>query len=113
METVYIVIGISILLALIALLVINKKTGQKIEPNYRLFFILGITWLPLGIAIDNSVFLGVGAAFLIAGLVNKDKWKDAPRWSELSPEQKKTKLVLVVGLAVLLLVGIVAYILSK
>ena len=113
METVYIVIGIIILFALIALLVINKKNGQKTEPNYRLFFILGITWLPLGIAIDNSVFLGLGAAFLIAGLVNKDKWKDTPKWSELSPEQRKTKMILVVGLAVLLLIGIMAYIFTK
>lgn len=113
METTYIVIGIIILLALIALLVAYKRKEEKAEPNYRLFFILGITWLPLGIATDNTVFLGLGAVFLITGLANKDKWKNEPKWSELSPEQRKTKMILIVGLTVLLLVGIAAYILSK
>ena len=110
---VYIIVGLIVLLALIAVFVINKKDGQKTEPNYRLFFIVGITWLPLGIATDNAAFLGMGAIFMIWGLVNKDKWKDEPKWSELSPERKKIKMIVVVGLTVLLLTGIATYILAK
>ncbi len=113
METTYIVIGIIILLALIALFVIYKRKEEKTEPNYRLFFILGVTWIPLGFATDNPGFWATGIIFMILGLANKDKWKNEPKWSELSPEQRKTKMILIVGLTVLLLVGIAAYILSK
>ena len=109
----YFLVGILVLLALIAIFVVYKRKEEKTEPNYRLFFILGVTWIPLGFATDNPGFWGAGIIFMILGLVNKDKWKDQPKWSELPPEQRKTKMFLIIGLTVLLLVGIAAYILSK
>lgn len=47
--------------------------------HYRVFFTLGIVWLPIGIATDNPGLLGLGAVFLIAGLANRSKWKKEPR----------------------------------
>ena len=109
-----------ILVTLIAFLIIGfgvffiaKNKDAKMEPDYRLFFILGITWLPIGIATDNPGLLGMGAIFMIAGLANKKKWKEQVKWSELSPEKRRAKLIIVVGLTLLLLIGIAAYIIAN
>ena len=107
------ILGIAILAILFAVFAINRNRGQKIEPDYRVFFILGITWLPLGIATDNPAFLGLGAVFMAIGLANRGKWKEAPKWSELSPERRRTKLLIIGGITVLLLVTLVFYILAK
>jgi len=65
----------------ISLFIFKRKQNIGNEKNYRTFFILGITFLPIGImmsiAVDNPGFIGIagmGAAFLVASLVNKDKW---------------------------------------
>ncbi len=104
---------IALLVIFVVVFLINKKKGKKTEPNYRVFFILGITWLPIGIATDNSSLWVMGVAFLIVGLANRDKWKEEPKWSELSPMRRKIMLSLVIGLTVLLLAGIVFYFLAK
>ena len=106
-------IGIAVLAVLFAVIFIYRNRGQKIEPDYRVFFIMGITWLPLGIATDNPGFLGMGAVFMAIGLANRSKWKEQPKWSELSPERRKTKLLIIGGLTVLLLAGILFYLLAK
>ena len=55
----------------------QKKKGSCVEkePNYLVFFIIGISWFPIGIATNNHTFTLMGAIFLIYGLMNKDKWK--------------------------------------
>jgi len=97
----------------VAVFAIIKRKGQKTEPDYRLFFILGIVWLPIGIATDSPGLLGLGAVFLIAGLANRSKWKEEPKWSELSPERRKIMMLVVGGLSVLLLAVIIAYIIAN
>ncbi len=106
-----IIIGAVLLGLLIAFIIINRK--QRKQPNYRAFFIIGVTWLPLGIATQNYVFSVVGACFLTFGLANKKKWKNEPKWVDLSPQARKLKLFVVISLAVLLLVGIAVYILTR
>jgi hypothetical protein len=106
-------IGIAVLAVLFAVIFIYRNKGQKIEPDYRVFFILGVTWLPLGIATDNPGFLGMGAVFMAIGLANRGKWKEEPKWSELSPEKRRTKLLIIGGLTVLLLAGILFFIFAK
>ena len=102
----FLIIGLGIFL-------VARKKGAKMEPDYRVFFILGITWLPIGIATDNPGLLGMGAIFMIAGLANKKKWKEETKWSKLSPEKRRAKLIIVVGLTLLLLIGIVVYIVTN
>ena len=60
----------------------NKKKKQLGEPDYRAFFILGITFFPVGIslaaALDNPGFIGMSAMgfiFLVIALANRDKWQ--------------------------------------
>lgn len=108
-----ILIGIAIFGLLIGVVVYNKNKGQKIEPDYRVFFSLGIMWLPIGIATDNPGLWGMGAIFMILGLANRKKWKEEPKWSELSPERRRIRLIIIGGMTVLLLVGILAFILAN
>ena len=107
------IIGIVILIVLFAVIAINRNKGEKIEPDYRVFFILGITWLPIGIATDNLGLLEMGAIFMVVGLINRSKWKEEPKWSELDPEKRRTKILVILGLTTLLAAGLVFYLLVK
>ena len=76
-----IILAIGILTVLVAAIFIYKyKSGkmQSSEPDYRVFFILGIVWIPVGIAVDMSTFIVLGIVFMAIGLVNRDKWKKGP-----------------------------------
>jgi LPXTG-motif cell wall-anchored protein len=77
------IIGILVLTGIIAVLVWKKrKEKSSAETDYRVFFILGICWFPLGIVFmstDNPmgfVFFIVGVVYLVIGLANRDKWKN-------------------------------------
>ena len=76
----YPIIAITVATLLVILLavmfVVYRRKGEMPETNYRLFFILGIVWLPIGIATQNPGLWGMGAVFLIVGLTNRDKWQD-------------------------------------
>lgn len=112
--TLIIGVGIlTVLLALIAIYILKKKTGQKVEPDYRAFFILGISFLPVGIATDNPGLWGMGVIFLILGLANRDKWKAEPKWSELGPEKRRNVFFIILGLVMLLALGVVFFLLAK
>jgi len=58
----------------------QRKEGRMREPNYRVFFILGFVWIPIGIvfliqaAVLGIAFIGLGIAYMAIGLANKDKW---------------------------------------
>jgi NhaP-type Na+/H+ or K+/H+ antiporter len=59
----------------------NRWNLNKGEPNYKAFFIMGITFLSLGItlsaATENPGLIGIsglGVAYIAIGLKNRDKW---------------------------------------
>ena len=111
---------IIILIVLIAVLLVvfmvrsaSRNKEEKRVPNYRALFILGVTWLPIGIATDNPGLWGMGAVFMIARAVNKDKWGKETKWADLSPQAKQIKLIVVGGLIVVLLAAVAFYFLSK
>jgi uncharacterized membrane protein len=108
------IIAISITAVLVILLavlfVVRRHRGeQPAEPDYRVFFILGITWLPLGISTDNFAFLVMGIVFMIIGIANKDKWPEEKKWSELSSSERSKRLMIILGLALLVMVGAALY----
>ncbi len=109
----WIIISLIALLLIVGLAVFVLKKDKTYEPDYRVFFILGVTWLPLGIATDNPALTGMGAVFMVLGLANRDKWKEQPKWSEMDPEKRKFKMLVIVGLTVLFLLGVVAFILAN
>jgi hypothetical protein len=79
----FMVLGFSLTGLAIGLLVLKKRrSGDQKAVNYRAFFVIGITFLPAGVALSastgNSGFFGMsgmGAAFLAIGLMNREKWK--------------------------------------
>ena len=98
----FIVIGLIIIGLVIVLYPKFKK--EKIKPNYRLFFILGMTWVPLGVVFykttRNIGFLVMGLLFLIIGLINKDKWGETV---VVNPQKRKLLIGLIItGLLVLI-----------
>ena len=103
----------AILIIGLGIFVLARKKGQKMETDYRAFFTMGIIWLPIGIATKNPGLWGLGAVFMVAGLANRDKWKEEPKWSDLDPDARRTKLIVIGGLTVLLLAGLVYYILAN
>ena len=73
-----VIIGLILTLVLLK----KKKEGKMGEPNYQVFFILGILWMPIGIIFMMTInlvlgiaFLGLGVSYLGIGLANRDKWK--------------------------------------
>ena len=61
---------------------IDKDKKEKVDnTDYRVFYFIGIIFMPVGIAItiatSNPAFLGLmvfGLIFLVTSIVNKDKW---------------------------------------
>jgi hypothetical protein len=60
----------------------NKINEPNKEIDYRAFFILGISFLPLGIFLIFVFrnpgfigFMGLGGFYIVYSLANKDKWK--------------------------------------
>ena len=77
------IIAILVIIGIIAISIVWKqnKEGEYEEPNYQTFFILGITFLPLGIVfliLAGPPFIGLtgmGLCYLAIGLANRDKWR--------------------------------------
>ena len=60
----------------------KKKEGKIGEPNYKVFLIIGIAWIPIGSVFMITINLVIGIAFMCMGvsymaigLANRDKWK--------------------------------------
>jgi len=105
-----VVIGVLIVGILIAAIIMHKKYGTK--PNYRVFFIIGVTWIPLGIATKNFVFSAAGIVMMIVGLSKKKEWREEPKWNELPPQARRLKLILI-GIITLTLAAMLVFLLLK
>ncbi len=77
------IVGFSIVIVLILILVVfkKKKEGKIGEPNYQVFFNLGLLWIPIGIVFMITInfvlgiaFMGLGMSYIAIGLANRDKW---------------------------------------
>lgn len=116
--TVNVWITLSVVFALILfgiIIIVAKKTQKpEHEPSYRAFFVIGLIWLPTGVATRNYALSIIGGTFLIIGLLNKGKWKDEKKWSDLSHEDKRIKLtVVLIALLAILVIGITTYMFVK
>jgi len=107
-----IVVLIAILLTYLIVVSASKQKEGKRTPNYRALFIIGISWLPIGIATDNTAFWSIGLVFLIIGLANKNKWKQETKWSDLPPNVKRFKLTLI-SVLIIFLVIVFSYLMFK
>jgi hypothetical protein len=64
-----------ILIISFAFFVVNSKKKGRKETDYRIFFIIGATFIPIGIATDNQAFFILGLVFIAISLINKDRWE--------------------------------------
>ncbi len=54
----------------------SKQIQGTRDPEYRTFFIMGATFVPIGIATGNAGFWVMGLIFLIMGITNREKWSN-------------------------------------
>jgi FtsH-binding integral membrane protein len=83
------IVGISVTLLLVLGLRKRKRSGKAGETDYKAFFILGLAFLPTGLAMMLVYFFveipfevglplfALGLIYLVIGLVHRDKWKKA------------------------------------
>lgn len=101
-----IIIGLAVFMAIRA-----RRTEKK--PNYRAWFIIGLSWIPLGVATKNPFFYVVGVAFVIISLANKNKWREEKTWADLSPAEKKLKIILISVGIILLIAALVFFFIRR
>ncbi len=84
----YIIILLLILAIIIGIATIliyhnKKKIETEKEIDYPTFYILSISFLPMGLILSITTknpgmigIMGLGVAYLAIGLANRDKWKN-------------------------------------
>lgn len=100
---------ISLILLLIGFVIFSywlyKKKKRPID--YYNLFLIGIVWIPIGIASKNITLWAMGLVLMIVGLVNKKKWKaNRLRWKDLNKNEKRWRLIIMGILLVLVLITI-------
>ena len=59
----------------------RRRRGEEAEVNYLAFFVMGLSFLPMGVVLSFVInpgflgFIGLGAFYVYLGLLNRDKWK--------------------------------------
>ena len=84
-----------------------KGKIQQTGPDYRMFFYLGLVFLPL--AISNPSCLVFSVMFIALGLANKNKWKPEQKWSKMPPAQRNFKIGVMIVLGLLVIAGFVVW----
>jgi len=78
------IIAILIVIGFVLIIVVFKKKKEiKIqEPNYQVFFNIGMIWIPVGVVFMITVnivigiaFLSLGTSYIAIGFANRDKWE--------------------------------------
>jgi LPXTG-motif cell wall-anchored protein len=111
-NTALVIIGIIILTLLAVVFIYKKRKG--IKPDANAMFIIGISWIPLGIATENHTFTVLGIVFMIIGAQQKHKNKgDEVQYSKLPPAVKRVRVILIVVAAIIFVAGIVMYYFQK
>ena len=112
---IYLAVMIVVALVVIALAIIFAVTQRKKRQttNYRALFIIGISFLPVGIATKNPGIWIMGLIFLIISLVNRKEWQSEKKWTELSMSDKALRLTLMIVGFLLLVAGVALFFLKK
>lgn len=107
-----IAVGVLLFLLLAVALIKAKKGGKKTEPDYRTFFIIGITFFVVGMGSENFGMWPMGLILAIIGIANKDKWKKQKKWPEMNKGERTAFVTIIAGLSFLLLAGIATVLLK-
>jgi hypothetical protein len=103
-------IGIISIIAGLAVVFVYKmsKKGWKHQTDYKAFFIMGVTWFPLGIVLDMPFFYVLGLVYMIIGLANRDKWGKKQR---ITKKQMRMKMIAVFLGVVILAISLIVLLL--
>jgi len=108
----YGVIG-ALLILLIVFIYLLTRGKISNTADYRGMFVLGIVFVPVGIAMNIPAFWALGTIYVILGLANRKKWGERTKFSELPPEERKIKIATTIILALLVLFGLIVYLLVR
>jgi len=111
------VLGLLVLLGVVAVAV---RGGKKRGTDYYALFVMGVTWIPLGIVflyVDSSLgglFFILGLVYTAVGILHKDEWKKNHRTlGQLSAGERKWKIGVIILLGLLALAGVVVFFLVR
>ncbi|UCG95665.1 MAG: hypothetical protein JSV92_01285 [archaeon] len=102
-EIVMVLLVLGVILGLVTTLLYwkKKKSGEPMEPNYYVFFVVGFVWFPIGVVFmsnDSAIspfFFIMGLVYIAIGLSHRDKWPENKRkiWvsGKKAVKKKRTK----------------------
>jgi len=106
-------IGLSAILLVLLIVFVVKRKSDETPTNYRALFIIGIAFLPIGISTKNYAFTAIGTIFMIVGLVNKSKWEKPKKFAEMTYDERRLKITLLIFASLIFIFGILAYFLAS
>jgi len=110
----WVLIAILIALILIGFLTFLLVKKKRRPIDYYSWFIIGIIWIPIGIATGNHFLWILGLAFIIVSLINKDKWEKNRRiWKNIDKNERRLMIIIAVILGFLVAAGIVLLLSNK
>ncbi len=116
----WILIAIAVFVVIFGILAVLAARARKRKNrpiDYFSWFIIGIIWVAAGlIGFDNMPFFFImGLVFMIIGLVHKKEWKknhEANKWKNLSKQEKKIRIWILLILGILVLAGLAALLIA-
>lgn len=75
--------GLIVVIGLIVSIILfrRKEVSEDKEINYKVFYFVGLIWLPVGVVFMTSINFVMGIVFMVLaisyiaiGLANRDKW---------------------------------------
>ena len=110
----WLLIGIWALIFLLAVIAWQEIRAQRRPVDYYMVFIMGIIWIPFGLATGNSGLWMAGLVFTIIGLAHRSKWKkNRVRWCDFTEEEKRFRRIIIIALTIVLILGIMAFYLTS
>lgn len=82
-----------------------KDLGLTVD--YRALFFISLLFISYGFVFGNIAVWGVSSLFLIVSLINVSNWKNEQKWSELSFDVRKVKLIMIIAIVLLFFISIV------
>ncbi len=96
----------AIMLIGLGLIYTFKIKNEGLEIDYRALFFISILFLFYGFIFGNIAVWGFSSLFMLVSLINVGSWKNEQKWSELSEEVRKVKIVIISAIILLLFISI-------
>lgn len=110
-STPWLAIVILVLLVALGIAAWKLSRGKKTPTDYYNLFVIGLLWLPIGIATKNYAFATVGLVFITIGLIHKKEWeKNRIACANLTEDEKRRNNMLAV--AAFLIAALLAFYLA-